>query len=143
VNGATSVWQPGNSDAPQDSVLGLVLLNTFINGLDAGLTCVTSKFADDTKLGGSVESFEGQEALQRDLDRLEHWAIIKWIKFIDLKYQILHLGWSNARHKYKLERSGCRAALQKGIWGCWSTAGSIQVSSVSWQTREQTASWAI
>ena len=39
------------------------------------------------------------------------------------------------------ERSGWRAALQKGIWGCRSTADSIGASSVSWQPGGQTASW--
>ena len=40
-----------------------------------------SKFADDTKLGGTVYSLEGWEALQRCLDILEHWAIINGLKF--------------------------------------------------------------
>jgi len=54
------------------------------------------------KLGGAVDSFEGQEALQRDLDRLEHWAMINGIKFNKSKCQILYLGQSNAGHKYEL-----------------------------------------
>ena len=61
-----------------------------------------SKFADNTKLGGAVDSLKGQEALQRDLDKLEHWAIISGMKFNKSKCRILPLGWSNARHKYKL-----------------------------------------
>jgi len=33
------------------------------------------------KLGGAVESLEGQEALQKDLHGLEHWAVINGMKF--------------------------------------------------------------
>lgn len=47
-----------------------------------------------------VDPLEGQEALQRDLDTLEHWTDTNDINFNTGKCQTLHLGYSNAGHKY-------------------------------------------
>lgn len=38
-------------------------------GWDGGVECPISKFVDDTRLGGAIDSLEGQETLQRDLNR--------------------------------------------------------------------------
>ncbi|GAB0185782.1 hypothetical protein GRJ2_001043500 [Grus japonensis] len=67
--------------------------------MDSLTECTLSKSADNTKLCGVVDRLEGRDA---KLDRLERWTRANLMKFNKAKCKVLHMGWGNPKHSYRL-----------------------------------------
>ena len=78
------------------------MFNIFAGDMDSGTECTLVKFAYNNKLCGVIDTLEGRDAIQRDLDRLERWACVNCMKFNKAGCKLLHVGRGNPKHKYRL-----------------------------------------
>ncbi|TRZ24743.1 hypothetical protein HGM15179_002445 [Zosterops borbonicus] len=76
VNGSESRWTSVTSDIHQKK----------------GIPCTLSTFADHAKLNGVADTSEGQDGIQRDLDKLQNWACGNLMWFNKTNCELLHLG---------------------------------------------------
>jgi len=84
-----NVWMEiSDEHVPQELVLEPILFNILINYINSGIECNFSKFADDTKVWGAMDSPEGWDAIQRDLDRLEQWVQVNLERFNKSKCKV-------------------------------------------------------
>ena len=99
--------------------MGLVLFNISSIDTDSGTESTLSNFANDTKLSNAVNTLEGREAIQRDLDRLEKWAYENLMSLIRPSAGCctwvgaipgIYTNWG---------KISLRAALQRSTWGAW------------------------
>ena len=87
--------------------------NIFASNMDSRIECALTKFADDTKFRGAIDTPGGRNAIQRDLDRLERWAYANLMKFNMTKCKVLHLGQGNPKHRYSLDGEWLKSSSQE------------------------------
>lgn len=86
-----SIWRPLTSGVPWELVVGPVLFNIFINGMNDGAEYTLSKSADVEKLEGVTDAPNDCANVKRDLNRLEKWTDKNLMKFKKGNSKILHL----------------------------------------------------
>ncbi|GAB0206049.1 cAMP-dependent protein kinase inhibitor alpha [Grus japonensis] len=117
-------WKPIMRDVPQGSILGpVLLLNNFINDMDSGIKCTISKFADDIKLSGTVDSLKGRDAMQKDPDRLLR--EVGPCESHEVQEGLSARSCTTSKTNTDWGMNGLRAVLQRRIGGYWTRADNV------------------
>ena len=71
--------------------------------MDSGVKSKLSKFVDDTKLGGKVDSRGGGEQIQESIDTCTDWAKDWQMEFNLSKCKVLRMGKNNENRDYRMQ----------------------------------------
>ena len=82
--------------------MGPTLFVYYINDLPDIVKSIAKVFADDTKLYTPVDSIEGKNKLQNDIDKLTDWTLEWLMQFNSDKCKTLHLGKKNPQYSYSM-----------------------------------------
>ena len=102
TRGEKSKWLNAYSGVPLGSVLGPILFLIYINDLPTGIKSKINIFADDTKMASKVDTVEGEEIVNDDLEILQNWTITNGMKLNVDKCSVMHCGRINRNIDYKL-----------------------------------------
>ena len=89
------------------------------------IECTLSKVANDPKQCDAVDTIEGRDAIQRDLDKLENWAHVNLMRLNKNKCKLWHPGWGGGDpgHEYRLREEHIERSLVGKDLGYWWTKG--------------------
>ena len=103
VSGRMSCWEDVSSGVPQGSVLRPLRFIIYINDFDNGVKRKLSKFADDTKLGGKVDSRGGVDEIQESINTCRDWTKYWQMEFNLSKCKVLGMGKNNENRDYRMQ----------------------------------------
>jgi ribonucleases P/MRP protein subunit RPP40 len=109
----SSEWVAVFSGVPQGSVLGPILFLIYINDIDDGIANRILKFADDTKLFGTVGTLEEVNKMREDLVRLGEWSK-DWLMLFNVdKCKVMHVGYGNGKASYDMNGVALREVTEE------------------------------
>ena len=113
-----SAWLYVISGVPHWSILGTLLFLIFTNDTDKVIVNKLLKFADDTKLVGTVSSECEINQLRSDLKQLHvyDWSV-DWQMFNADECKVLHFGYKNISNIYTLGNEVIKGKMKKRTRG--------------------------
>ncbi|KAJ7410294.1 rna-directed dna polymerase from mobile element jockey-like [Pitangus sulphuratus] len=85
--------------------------------LTQDLCRVTQLVPTNTKLCDAADTPEGQDAIQRDLNKLENWAHGNLMRFNKAKCKVLHLDWDKPWYQYKRGDEQIKSSPHENVLG--------------------------